>query len=507
MAITRIRGGQIHDRTINGDKIKQNVLTNEHIAENAAIHESKLDINWASHGQDILETKKVVDFVQVNKTEVSGLNSINLNDLNIFNGNNPAHVLSDPLSGEGIIIDSPKNKVVLRNSVTGEPVLNEDNLEIFGRMFFDEDAQSFIVNFYVDNNGSEVSVTMPNNTTIDWQYAQRFNLQTVNEMFAANEKFVEGAADATAHLNIEQLAKDVYGSNFSLDRDGNGNLAKSLLEQLQDEISTRQSEDARIESAIEQEALDRANADTVIRNDFASTMVGKGASMIGVEDADGHFDSENLEGVLKELAEQIDAVSGLEPTEIVNARKSTSLTGTEVVYDTLDERLEASEAVVKSLNDILTEALSDGSVTPVVYNSLKERLDAIDSAIAQEKFNRESQLEQLTEELENARGSKSSLDERLDVSLNEDGTLKVSNKIHQHKKYVFQATQNTNVIDMPAGETYKVGDGSVSVYVNGLLQANGINFNEVPGGASIDFGADQILAGDIVVIEYIVYEQ
>ncbi|MNC45968.1 hypothetical protein D3C75_949610 [compost metagenome] len=58
---------------------------------------------------------------------------------------------------------------------------------------------------------------------------------------------------------------------------------------------------------------------------------------------------------------------------------------------------------------------------------------------------------------------------------------------------------------MPVGELYVVGDGSLNVHVNGILQANGINFDEVAGGASIDFGTDELLSGDVLVIEYIVY--
>jgi hypothetical protein len=56
--------------------------------------------------------------------------------------------------------------------------------------------------------------------TIDWQYLERFNLYTVSELFAANEKFVWGAADVSAELNILQLAKDLFTTPYTLNRNG-----------------------------------------------------------------------------------------------------------------------------------------------------------------------------------------------------------------------------------------------------------------------------------------------
>lgn len=589
MAITRIRGGQIHDRTIEGIKIQTGALLNEHVAAGAAIHESKLDINWASHGQDILQTKKVVDYIQVNSTTAGDLDTIDVSALNIFGGSTPAYTNSDPLSAEGIIVDAPKNRVALRDSVSGDPVLDAHGHEVYGRMVYTvvtpevpestegagdgtPEVGKYELKFFTmeSEEGSDVetSYTMPTGQVIDWQYAQRFNLQTVNEMFAANEKFVEGTADATAHLNIEQLAKDLYGAGFHLDRDGNANLVKSLAEQIADELSARQLADEALQQAIDDEAEARATADTAIRTDLSSTMVGKGASIIGIEDAGDKFISTTVETALAELADRATALEGggsATGQEVEAARKSTALTGAEVSYESLDERIEAGEAVVKATNDevvaargtdadlktrldgidtrnttieaknseqdgrlddIETEiedARANGASTPVVFDSLKDRLDQADADLAAEIANRiaadeaaaddlqdykdsnDARVETLETEVTAARGSKASIDERLDVALNEDGTLKVSNKIHQHKKYIEQIASNASIINMPEGQVYVVGDGSLSVYVNGILQANGINFTEVAGGASIDFGSDQLLAGDVVVIEYVVY--
>ncbi|MNV17260.1 hypothetical protein D3C71_1080440 [compost metagenome] len=733
MAITRIRGGQIHDRTILGIKIAQGVLSNEHIAAGAEIDESKLNIDWEGKGVDILSSKKVIDYIQVSGTVVDGLNSVNVTALNIFGGSTPTHAVSDPdLAAEGIIIDAPKNKVALRDSVTGDPILDSHGHEVFGRMTYDDGNSIYVLKFYTEENGNilatpvqgivEVEFTMPDNQIIDWQYAQRFNLQTVNEMFAANEKFVEGAADATAHLNIEQLAKDLYGGNFTLGRDGNARLVKSVIEQVSDETSRAQIAEATLQDAINDEIQARAEANTLIRNDLISQLPGKGASVVGIQDNSDNFTSTTVEGALKELSDRATALesgTGNSNTEILEARDS-SVTGT---HGSLNERLNSGEAryeLVKSEveaaragqanldtrldeidneiselvadlaqetsdrneavntvqtsldNEITRATTAEGTLQTIIEQEIDDRIDAInevktdlsdtttgkgasligvdstkgltgvtveavlenlntnlntatseldlthnrasnsangmytsgtftgvvnrivdietktdaskktiEDAIATEsdarqtadteiinnlaavtngkgaslvgiedasgKFTattveealgelkidvatvqtsigdyttlndariaviegqqttQDSQIVAVSDEVQGARGSKTVLADRLNVSINADGTLKVANQIHVHKKYITTISANTTVIEMPEGEVYVVGDGSLNVYVNGILQANNINFDEVAGGASIDFGTDELLGGDVVVIEYVVY--
>lgn len=365
MTITRISGSQIRDKSIDGDKIRSDVLLNEHIADTANIHESKLDINWTLHGKEILETKKIIGYVQVNATSVSGVSKIDVSALNIFGDKEPIHTFSDS-DEEGIIVDAPKNKVILRDSINKNSIFDSNGNEIYGRMTYNEIENKYELTFYVyDSNVSapiEIEFTMPDHQIIDWQYAQRFNLQTIDEMFTAKENFVKGGT----------------------------------------------------------------NTDSSIRLDLSSNSVGKGASMIGIEDADNKFVSITVEGALIEL----------------------------------DDRFKTNESTIKLFKD----------------------------------------------EIIASRGSKASIDERLNVSLNEDGTLKANNKTHQHKKHIEQIISNTSIINMPDGEKYVVGDGSLNIYVNGILQANGINFIEVAGGTSIDFGSDQLLAGDVIIIEYIVYD-
>lgn len=535
MAITRIRGGQIHDRTIDGVKIQQGALLNEHIASNAAIHESKLDINWESH-TEILQNKKVVDYIQVNATEVGGLNFIDVTSLAIIPGTDEG-VVSDPLSGEGIIIDAPKNRVILRDTATGDPVLDEHGHEVFGRVTKDA-TDKFIVSFYTVEADVETPFTMPEGQKVDWQYARRFNLLTVNEMFAANEKFVEGAADATAHLNIEQLAKDLYGTVFSLDRDGNGNLEKSVTLQISEEIIRAKQAETDLQTNIDGEAAARIAADNSIIADLSSIEPGKGSSLIGFNNTE--FVSKTVNDALIELESRITRAEGGGTdtgTEVVEARKSTAKSAdggaTPKIFDHLDDRLEEIEQdainagkLIKDVQDkdieqderldVVESEIQDtytreadsanGYFTIQTFTSLEERLNNIEN---QTDVGLKNAATSNTEVME-ARGTADTLKERLDVALNEDGTLKAGKQIHTHKKTAFQISSPASIVNMPIGETY-ANDGTLSVYVNGILQANGINFTEVLNenskGTAIDFGTEQVVPGDIVVFEWIVYNE
>ena len=62
---------------------------------------------------------------------------------------------------------------------------------------------------------------------------------------------------------------------------------------------------------------------------------------------------------------------------------------------------------------------------------------------------------------------------------------------------------------MSPGEYFKT-DGTLDVYVNGILQANGVNFIENTdsngNGIGITFtDGDTLLIGDVVVLKYVSY--
>lgn len=485
MAFVKIRGEQIVD----------GVLKNQHIAANAAIHESKLDINWASHASEILTSRKVVDFVQVNGTVIpSGVSEIDLVAAGIFTGSE-AHTDSNPLSAEGIIVSGAKNVVILRDVTTGEPLVDENQNEVHGHVI--HDGSTFKLQFVTDtapvDHVGEVPFVFAAETAIDWQYAQRFNLETVNEMFAANEKFVNGAADVTSSLNIQQIAKDLYGVSYTLDRDGNANLSRSLVDEVLvqtrgltntavrantiiDEVVAARGGFADISARftdvlqkISDEAGARAQAITDLKTDLASTAAGKGASTIGIEDTAAVFTATTVEGALAELESRVQDVEGggsATGIEVEAARKSTALTGVEVTHADLDTRLEAGETVIKATKDEVTAA----------------------------------------------RGSEASLDARLDRALNENGTLKNGEKIHTHKKFVYVATGGETAVNLGAGDFFQLGDDTLDVYVNGVLQAEGIHYTEVADvtettkGKGVNFNPEILVSGDVIILKYIINE-
>lgn len=263
---TQIRGQQIVDRTVAGEQILQNSLSDEHIASNASINETKLNINWHSH-TEVLEDRKVVDFVQANGIVASG-SGIDLEAAI------PAIVgISNATSNdsvEGILVDAPKNLAPMRDAVTGEPLVAEIggvDYEVIARVEFNG---KYELNFYTASGaaGAEVAYTLPAGVTVDFQYARRFNLKNVDEMFAANEKFVHGAADVTANLDLQQLAQDMYGASWKLDRDGSANLSTSLQDQIANEKTRASAAETALTNALNAESTNRTNADGTLQNNI-----------------------------------------------------------------------------------------------------------------------------------------------------------------------------------------------------------------------------------------------
>lgn len=550
MGITRIRGSQLKDRTIEGIKIAVNTLKDEHIAADAAISESKLNINWAARGSDILRSKKVVDYIQVNGTDVSNVSSIDVSALGIIPNTDPA--VGSNSTQEGVIVDAPKNKVPLRDSDTGEIILANIGssidiiYEVYGRITFVDSPDGgvtpakYVLSFYYfdpkanGGTGAEVPFTMPANQRIDWQYLKRFNLESVSETFAANEKFVEGAADATAHLNIEQLAKDLYGSSWSLDRDGNANLPVSLKDQIANEVTRAQNAEITLQNNIDAEETARIAGDQAIRNDLASTAPNKGASLIGIEDVAGVFTATTVEGALKELDDELKAeiqarqnqhnqhIADLQSTKTGKGASLIGVSDADLAargYTTVEQALAGIEDRLTYQENNGGQEVTDTHTRDVAsangyfvaktggnaYASLKERLIDIETIVDREF----KEHDDIKTEVETARGTAASLNDRLNVEINADGTVKFGNQIHTHKKVVMNITNETNTINMPPGEYFKT-DGTLDVYVNGILQANGVNFIENTdsngNGIGITFtDGDTLLIGDVVVLKYVSY--
>lgn len=208
-----------------GRQIKANAISNEHIAQNAAIEDKKLAIDWVARGEEILGRKLLVDYVQVEDLLVSSGSSA----VTLLSGISAP--LADADTKKGVVVEEGKNKVILRNRQTGDPVISTYSTEVYARIT--HDTTNFILTFYaLTNVGVEEAYMFTEETTIDFQFPQRFSLATIGETFAANEKFVDGASDVSSRLDLEQLAKDIFGAGYDLTQTGEGANLQSLVEQL-----------------------------------------------------------------------------------------------------------------------------------------------------------------------------------------------------------------------------------------------------------------------------------
>lgn len=307
MAFNKIRGSQLQGAIIEESHIK------------TALTESVLNIDWATRGTEILQSKLVLDYVQKEGLAIASGSAS-------FDPSITAPVAATS-TDKGAVTETGKNKVIIRDSVTGEPVLSVDNTEVYGKLTYDSTAVTphYVVSlFYVDAGALEQPFTTSSALTVDMQFPQRFDLSDVAETFAMNEKFVDGAADVSSRLDLEQIAKDVFGT-YTYDHDGNANRAKTLMQELIDEtsgvtntsvkaktvidevVSARgasadlSTEMGRVEGKIDAEVTNRTNADTAIVNKLASNLTGEGASTVGIEDAAAVFTATTVEGALGEL--------------------------------------------------------------------------------------------------------------------------------------------------------------------------------------------------------------
>lgn len=156
----------------------------------------------------------------------------------------------------------------------------------------DQDGNgAFILKFYSEVDGAETPYTFSSDAdNLDYRYILRTNMSIipVDAIINGGAGFVEGATDANAYMNLNQLMKDLYGSGGTLDNDGNANLETSIIKQIADEIQAR------------------SEADQAIVDDLASNADAKGANLVGVEvDAEGNYVGTTVQEVITELANKI----------------------------------------------------------------------------------------------------------------------------------------------------------------------------------------------------------
>lgn len=521
MSITRIRGEQIQADTIKAGHIAAKQVANVAIADDAAIAESKLNINWATHYGAALATKLVLDYVQMNNVAAVG-GSVE----NIIAAATPR--ANDNTTDLGVIVTNiggaDKNKVIIRDKTTGEPIL--DGLdEIYGRITWDATLNGatggFKLSFF---KGNDSAVNFATSTPVDLQYVRRFNLQDVDEAFSMNEKFVDGVADVTTALNLEQLAKDLYGT-ATLDRDGVANLAKSVVTQISDEVTARgvaegilQDNIDDVDGALDQEILDRAAAVKTVSDGLAQELLDRAAAVKTVADnlAQELLDRVAADKVITDTLALTTTATGAGAKGVgVESNANYAGATAQAVLNDLASRTAALEtgggAEVTDTHTREADSANDYFLQKIggsAFAAIEDRLEEIETIVdAKAKV-----ADDTASEVTTARGSKASLDARLDVAIREDGILVDDAKLHVHKQEVFVIAAPTNKRKVVlTGVVDTVGDQSVLVYINGIYQLNDA-LSTGNGNYSIDvnkkdiiFSADTdiLVAGDVVVVTYV----
>lgn len=260
-----------------GKQLNAGIMRDRHFDEANKINERFIDIDFNAH-RETLEDTKIDVFSQVNDKEVAGLGKLDItSDLG-------GKTISTGVGVEGVV---PDVRVELRQKGSEDfPFIDEDGDRVYGRIT--EDAGVVTLNFFSEVAGVEAPYTFAvDSSNMDFRYTLRTNMSVipVDAIINGGSGFVEGATDANAYMNLIQLMKDVYGTSGTLDNDGNTNLVKDIVTQIADEINAR------------------TEADTEILENFASTVDGKGANLVGVEvDVNGNYVGVTVQEVLTELA-------------------------------------------------------------------------------------------------------------------------------------------------------------------------------------------------------------
>jgi hypothetical protein len=483
-----------------GSQIQAGAITNAHIAEGAAIDESKLSIDWSARTQQILASRTVIDFVQVNGKAVPG------NSGSITVTSNISAPVADSDDDRGAVVQSGKNLVIIRDSVTGEPLRGEANKEVYGKLT--HDGSDYILTFYTkDGNGDEVTHTIADATTIDFQFPQRFDLATVSETFAANEKFVDGAADVSTRLDIEQIAKDVFGAGYSLDKDGQANRAKSIADELVDETSGVVNTTVRAKNVIDEVVAARGGQ---VSLDARLIAIESGVSDNASDISDIQSEIASARGSSASLADELARIENAASNsndEVVGARTS-AITG---AHASLADRIGAAETRYEAVKDEV-EAARGGS------EDLAEELARIEG----KADDAQSDANDALAELQTARNGKENLNAELEAirqsvadeaSAREGADTALGNRVtaleakdHEHFAEDKQVQSGDPLIGtsnytLQSG-TFVAGNKSLQVYVNGFLQMVGVHYTEVTdgngNGVGVSFAPELIVEGDVL---------
>lgn len=211
-------------QTLSGKQIRQNSLEDRHVK--SKFSEAVLDIKWgdAGHAAEVLSNKVIVDYVQY-VGEVIIADKSNRGDVTLS-----LDVSTNTIPG--VVLDTP----IRMRDINGDPI-QADGKEIVGKIIScngatpDADGTfDYTIAFYKADGGE---YTFAANTTIEFLYPIKTTLWDASETFASNERFIDGAVDIRTRLDIEQLAKDVYGAAYKYNANGTATQSETLAAMLQ----------------------------------------------------------------------------------------------------------------------------------------------------------------------------------------------------------------------------------------------------------------------------------
>lgn len=250
-----VLGRHLAPGIIDGTHLKNEaIITGTHIAP-ASITDAHLDVDWGAKASAILQSKLVVDYVQAQPVTISAASGSAVVTSAI---SAPAAATS---SDKGVVVDSAKNSIIVRKaSDLTEPLRDTDGEEVKGHIT--HDGTDFKLSFFTVKAGVEIPYAFPEETEIAFQYPQRFDLETVSEMFGANEKFVDYGIDTSTRFDITQLVADIFGGTYTLTGDGIAANAQTLV--------------TRVE--VNELAIEALEADIVTVNDAISAVDAKAST-------------------------------------------------------------------------------------------------------------------------------------------------------------------------------------------------------------------------------------
>lgn len=192
-------------------------------------------------------------------------------------------------------------------------------------------------------------------------------------------------------------------------------------------------------------------------------------------------------------------------TATSNSTKTKDTNSDEIIKTS--EFIENVEPIINEVEPIINKVEPNTnllSINDIMINNLQENKELMDDISAKEIIVNAAYTE---EEIN-----------KLSTGVRAELVLVNSENLHQHKKYTHLVEVIQSIINLPINEKYSlyndneynnVSQDTLQIYVNGILQSNGINFTEIADiedntkGIGVDFSPEQLIPGDVVTFEWV----